>query len=128
MTEPVWVKAEVVAAIHRRVLADHGGLEGVRDEGLLQSALNRPANLLGYADAPPDLPALAAAYAFGLVRNHPFNDGNKRTGYVVCRTFLAVNGQDLRASQEEKYLTFLMLAEGRLSEEGLAEWLRNHAS
>jgi death-on-curing protein len=128
MKAPVWIREDVVHAIHRRQLAEHGGGEGVRDPGLLESALARPKNLVAYSDAEdePDLAALAASYAWGLVRNHPFVDGNKRTAYVVCRTFLKLNGQDLEASPEEKYLTFLQLAAGRLSEPDLAGWIRNH--
>ncbi|HEX7182405.1 MAG TPA: type II toxin-antitoxin system death-on-curing family toxin [Thermoanaerobaculia bacterium] len=124
MGEPVWIRADIVLAIHRRQLAEHGGGEGVRDEGLLASALAKPQNLLAYSEAEPDLAALAAAYAFGIARNHPFVDGNKRTAYVVCRTFLLLNGYDLAASQEEKYLAFLKLAEGRFSQEDLAGWIR----
>jgi death-on-curing protein len=126
MQEPVWILDDVVPAIHRRQLAEHGGAEGIRDPGLLASALARPKNLLSYSDTPPDLSQLAAAYAWGLARNHPFVDGNKRTAYVVCRTFLKLNGRDLDASQEEKYLTFLHLAEGRITELDLATWIRGH--
>ena len=124
--EPVWLRDDVVLAIHRRQIVENGGSDGIRDPGLLSSALARPKNLLAYGEPPPDLSALAAAYGFGIVRNHPFVDGNKRTGYVVCRTFLLINGQDITATQEEKYLTFLHLAEGSLQEEALAEWLRSH--
>lgn len=128
MKEPAWIREDVVLAIHRRQLAEHGGSQGVRDPGLLDSALARPKNLVAYSDAQdgPDLATLAASYAWGLVRNHPFVDGNKRTAYVVCRTFLLLNGRDLEASSEEKYLTFLRLAEGRLSEQELASWIRDH--
>lgn len=127
MAEIIWLYQEVVEAIHRRQLAEHGGGEGLRDPGLLESALARPKNLLAYAAVPPpDLAALAAAYAWGVVRNHPFVDGNKRTAYVVCRLFLNLNGQDIYASPEEKYITFLRLAEGSLSEDGLASWIRAH--
>jgi death on curing protein len=128
MREPTWIREDVVLAIHRRQLAEHGGGEGIRDRGLLESALARPQNLVAYADpkAEPDLAMLAASYAWGLVRNYPFVDGNKRTAYVVCRTFLLLNGGDLGASAEEKYLTFLHLAEGRLSEHELASWIRAH--
>lgn len=128
MKDPVWIREDVVLAIHRRQLAEHGGGEGMRDPGLLNSALARPKNLLSYADGEPDLPSLAASYAWGIIRNHPFVDGNKRTAYVVCRTFLKLNGSDLEASQEEKYLTFLQLAEGLLSEEELARWIGSHLS
>jgi death on curing protein len=126
MREPVWVRDDVVLAIHRRQLAEHGGSEGTRDPGLLDSALARPKNLLAYSAEEPDVALLAASYAWGLVRNHPFVDGNKRTAYVVCRTFLKLNGQDIDAPQEEKYLTFLRLAEGRLTEQDLAGWIRDH--
>lgn len=126
MGEPFWVRDDVVLAIHRRQLAEHGGGEGLRDRGLLESALARPRNLLLYSVEEPDLALLAASYAWGLARNHPFVDGNKRTAYVVCRTFLILNGRDLDVSQEEKYLTFLRLAEGRLTEEDLAAWIRRH--
>jgi death-on-curing protein len=122
--EPRWLRDEVVLAIHGRQLAEHGGGTGVRDSGLLASALARPKNLLVYSEKEPDLAALAAAYAYGIATNHPFVDGNKRTAYVACRTFLKLNGQDFEATQEEKYVTFLRLAEGEVSEEGLAAWLR----
>jgi death-on-curing protein len=129
MTEPVnvvWVREDVVLALHLRQLAEHGGGEGVRDEGLLQSALARPQNLLAYGDPTPDLASLAAAYAYGIARNHSFVDGNKRTALVVSRLFLLLNGVNLVATQEEKYLTFLKLAAGELSEEELASWVRAH--
>lgn len=125
MDEPVWVRQDVVLAIHQRQLAEHGGGSGVRDIAMLESALARPRNLLAYSLGEPDLAALAATYAFGIVKNHPFLDGNKRTGYVVCRTFLLLNGFDLVASQEEKYLTFVKLAEGELDEQGLAQWVKS---
>lgn len=125
MSEPIWLRDDVVRAVHRRQLAEHGGSEGVRDPGLLDSALARPKNLLAYSQDAPDLAALAATYAWGLARNHPFVDGNKRTAYVVCRTFLQLNGKDLEAPKEEKYLVFLRLAAGEVSEEELAAWLRD---
>jgi death-on-curing protein len=127
--EPVWVREDVALAIHRRQLAEHGGTDGMRDPGLLASALARPRNLLAYAGepaAPPDLAALAASYAFGIARNHPFVDGNKRVALVLARTFLLLNGADLVASQEDKFVTFLRLAEGRLPEQELADWIRAH--
>lgn len=124
MAEIVWLLEEAVRAINERQIAEHGGGRGLRDEGLLQSALARPRQLAAYADPPPDLAALAAAYAFGVARNHPFIDGNKRVALVASRTFLLVNGANLEADQEEKYLTFLRLAEGSLSEEELADWIR----
>jgi death-on-curing protein len=114
----------VVLAIHQRQTAEHGGLHGIRDAGLLESALLRPRNLLHYSESEPDLAWLAASYAFGIARDHPFLDGNKRTSFVVCRTFLILNGRDLDATQEEKYRTFLALAEGKISERELALWIR----
>ena len=122
----VWVREDVVLAVHLRQLAEHGGGEGIRDEGLLKSALARPQNLLAYGDPPPDLAGLAAAYAYGIARNHPFIDGNKRTALIVARLFLLLNGRNLLATQEEKYSTFLALAAGKLEEEELANWLRAH--
>jgi death-on-curing protein len=124
--EPRWPREDVVRAIHRRQLAEHGGRDGVRDPGLLDSALARPRQLLAYSDPPPDLAALAAAYGFGILRNQPFVGGNKRTALVVLRTFLKLNGRDLVASQEEKYQAILHVAEGSLSEEEFAEWIRAH--
>ena len=126
MGGPVWVRDDVVLAVHKRQLAEHSGREGIRDEGLLASALARPKNLLAYLDEKPDLSALAASYAFGIIKNHPFVDGNKRTAFVICQTFLRLNGHDLEASQEKKYLTFLKLAAGQVGEVELAEWIRAH--
>jgi death-on-curing protein len=124
MAQIVWLLEETVTAIHHRQISEHGGSEGLRDEGLLASALARPQNLLAYAQPPPDLAALAAAYAYGIARDHPFVDGNKRTGLVAARTFLLLNGVNLEANQDEKYLTFLRLAQGVLTEEQLADWIR----
>ncbi len=119
-----WIEPALVLAIHDRQLAEHGGAEGVRDAGLLESALARPQQMLAYAEPAPDLADLAAALAHSLARNHPFVDGNKRTAYVVCRTFLALNGANLIAEAEDKYQTFLALADGRLGAEAFAVWLR----
>lgn len=124
MDDPIWISKELTLAIHSRQLAEHGGLDGVRDEGLLESALGRPRQLFAYTDPTPDTAALAASYAFGLARNHPFVDGNKRTSAVVCETFLALNGLTLTASDVEMYPLFLSLAEGTLGEPELAQWLR----
>jgi death on curing protein len=119
----VWIREKTVTAIHSRQIAEHGGSDGIRDIGLLQSALARPQNLLAYGDA-ADVAALAAAYAYGIAKNHPFIDGNKRTALVVMRTFLAANDADFKASQEEKYITILKLAEGSLDEGELTNWVR----
>jgi len=124
MPKIVWLLEETLTAIHHRQIAEHGGSEGLCDEGLLLSALARPQNLLAYGEPAPDLASLAAAYAYGIARNHPFVDGNKRTALVAARTFLILNGVDLEASQDDKVLAFLSLAEGAVSEEELAEWIR----
>jgi death-on-curing protein len=124
VNEPVWIRDDVVLAIHQRQLAEHGGAEGIRDEGLLASALAKPKNLLACSKKRPDTADLAAAYAYGIAKSHPFIDGNKRTAFVTCRTFLILNGHDLETTKEDKYLTFLQLSEGRLSEEELADWIR----
>ncbi len=120
----VWIEKRLALAIHDRQLAEHGGGTGVRDEALLDSALARPQQLFAYGDPPPDLAALAASLAFGLARNHPFVDGNKRTAHVCYRVFIALNDAELIATEEEKYIAMLSLAEGRLEETAFAEWLR----
>ena len=118
----VWVTLDVAVAAHAEQLAEHGGGEGVRDQRLLESAMARPQNLAAYGE--PDAAALAAAYAFGIARNHPFVDGNNRTAAVVSETFLILNGHSLAASDAELVVAFLALAAGELSEEELAEWFR----
>lgn len=120
-----WIDAHVVLAIHDEQLAEHGGAPGVRDIGLLESALARPQHLATYADE-FDIAALAAAYGYGLVRNHPFVDGNKRTSLVVMELFLVLNGHHLLAENAECVATMLGLAEGRISEADFAEWIRAH--
>ena len=122
----VWLDARVVLALHDRQLAEHGGSPGVRDAHLLESALGRPQQLYAYGDPPPDLTELAASLAFGLARKKPFVDGNRRTAYVAYRTFLALNGAEMTASDEQKYLAILALAEGKLTEREFAAWLRAH--
>ena len=122
----VWIEKKFALAIHDRQLAEHGGSSGVREEALLDSALARPQQLFAYGDPPPDLAALAASLAFGLARNHPFIDGNKRTAHVCYRTFLALNDANLVASDEEKYIAMLGLAEGSLGESEFADWIRQH--
>lgn len=120
----VWVATDVALAAHAEQLAEHGGGEGVRDAGALESAMTRPRNLALYED--PDAAELAAAYAFGIARNHPFVDGNKRTAAVVAETFLKFNGHSLDATDAELVVTILALAAGELTEEELADWLRDH--
>lgn len=118
-----WVKLESVFAAHNRQIAEHGGTDGIRDEGLLLSALARPENLLAYGEN-VDIAALAASYAFGIAKNHPFLDGNKRTAMVVAITFLNLNESDIRAPLPEVYTKFLGLAEGSVSEDEMAAWFR----
>lgn len=124
----IWISEALARAIHDRQLAEHGGGAGVRDEGLLQSALARPQQTYSYGDPPPDLADLAAALAHGLARNHPFVDGNKRTAHVCYRVFLKLNGAELTATDEDKYVRMLALADGSLDEAGFAEWLRAHVA
>ena len=120
----VWIDRMLALALHERQLSEHGGGEGVRDESLLESALARPQQLFAYGNPPPDLAALAASLAYGLARNHPFVDGNKRTAAVACELFLALNGATLQADNVELYPVYLSLAEGSLAENELADWLR----
>lgn len=122
----VWIDKAFALAIHERQLAEHSGQPGVREESLLDSALARPQQLHAYGDPPPDLADLAASLAFGLARNHPFLDGNKRTAHVCYRAFLSLNDANLNASSEDKYVTMLALAEGSLAEAEFAAWLRRH--
>jgi death-on-curing protein len=126
VTDPVWIREDVVLAMHEEVLLLHGGPEGVRDLGLLQSALARPMNLLAYSEQLPSLAQLAAAYAWGIVANHPFVDGNKRTAFAVSVTFLRLNGLQLTASKEDRVLTFWRLADGSRPEEYLARWFERN--
>lgn len=120
----VWMTKTLALAIHDRQLAEHGGGSGVRDEGLLDSALARAQQLYTYGDPPPDLADLAASLAYGLARNHPFIDGNKRTAHVCYRVFLRLNHGNLIASDEEKYAAMIGLADGSLTEKDFADWLR----
>jgi len=126
--EPTWIRQDAVLAMHEESLMLHGGPEGVRDLGLLESALARPKNLLAYSEQTPSLAQLAAAYAKGIVANHPFVDGNKRTAFIVSVTFLRLNGFELTAPKEDRYLTFWMLAAGDLTETELAIWFAEHTS
>lgn len=121
----VWVSREVVLAIHDEQLAEHGGGTGLRDPGLLESALARPPNLEAYRPE-ADLAALAAAYASGITRNHPFVDGNKRTAFVVMELFLELNGSALRADDAACVRVMLRLAAGEIDDEELADWVRRH--
>ncbi|MBF0333086.1 MAG: type II toxin-antitoxin system death-on-curing family toxin [Alphaproteobacteria bacterium] len=124
MTAWRWIGPEVTFAIHDRQIAEHGGLDGVRDRGAIESALARPRNLSAYGR--PDAADLAAALAYGVARNHGFADGNKRTAWVLARLFLADNGQRLRFEPAEAVATMQAVAAGTLSEGALAEWYRRH--
>jgi death on curing protein len=125
MTEPVWVRRDVLIAVHERLLAEHGGPAGLRDAGLLESALARPQQIRAYGDAAPDLAALAAAYAVAIVRNHPFVDGNKRVAFMTAYVFLACNGMTMTAPEAESTAAVMQLAAGELSEAQFAQWLRD---
>ena len=120
----IWIDAEAARAIHAEQIAEHGGPDGVRDPGSLESAVARAQNLVAYEE--PDAATLAAAYAYGIARNHPFVDGNKRTAAVVSETFLMLNGVSLGASDAELVVAFQELAAGQLSEAELAAWFRLH--
>lgn len=124
MRPPAWLLRGVVIAVHDMQLAEHGGLSGERDAGLLDSALARPINLFSYGER--DLCRLAAAYAFGIIGNHPFVDGNKRTGLIAAYVFLKINGMELTAREVEAVAAVLSLASGESSEEELAHWLRGN--
>ena len=121
MREPRWLPKDLMLHVHNRQLAEHGGGAGVRDEGLLESALARPQNQFTYGET--DVAALAGAYAFGIAKNHPFIDGNKRTAFVACELFLAANGYDLVASDEECLAMMLGLAASEIGEADFAAWL-----
>ncbi len=127
MNEPIWISLDLILAIHERQLAEHGGGSGVRDQGMLESALARPEQKFSYGGVGVDGIELAAGYLFGLSRNHPFVDGNKRTAAVACEVFLELNGYRLLASDEDLYPLFLGLAAGEVDETALVEWLRENA-
>ena len=121
MTEPRWIDKRALLLLHDDDLAEHGGLPGLRDEGLLDSALARPLNLLAYGE--PTMAALAAAYAFGIARNHPFADGNKRAAFLSIGLFTRINGIDFRPDKVEAYQIIFALAAGEITEEQLAAWI-----
>ena len=118
----VWIPKAIILVVHDEQLAEHGGLRGIRDEGLLDSALARPQQLANYST--PDFADLAASYGYGLARNHPFLDGNKRTAFVAALLFLMLNGYKLQASDADKVMTMLKVAAGEISEEVFAEWIQ----
>lgn len=124
--EPVWLQSQLLIAVHHKVLAEHGGVDGVRDENLLESALARPRQLLAYAK--PDVFALAAAYAFGIARNHPFIDGNKRTAFMAAYIFLSRNGYVPRMPEGETVIIMNQLAAGEIAEDEFAAWLKRNCA
>jgi death-on-curing protein len=126
MTEPIWVLPELVQAVHQTLLADHGGLPGIRDQALLDSALARPLQRAAYDDQ-SSVFELAAAYSYGLARNHPFIDGNKRVALTVAAVFLELNGYSLNAPEPETVLIYQQLASGSLTEEELGLWIERSA-
>ena len=125
MKEPVWVQRAVIDAMHSALLAEHGGAPGLRDEGLLESAMARPRQIFAYSQA--DIPQLAAAYVAGIVRNHPFIDGNKRTGFMAGFVFLEVNGYLFTAPEAQAAQAVIELAAGTVEETGFALFLRDHS-
>ena len=124
MSEPFWLTRQIIIAIHDEQLAIHGGASGLRDEGLLESALDRPRNKWSYENA--ELPELAAAYAFAIARNHPFVDGNKRTSLLALYTFLGVNVIDFDVPEADAAAMILSLAAGEADEFGLTRWIRDN--
>jgi len=127
MKEPRWLSLAAVLAIHEAQLTEHGGGTGIRDSGLLESALARPQQIFCYGDA-PSLTELAAAYAFGVAKNHAFVDGNKRTAWVLCATFLELNGREVTAEQPDVVAVMLAVASSTITEDQLAAWLEQNSS
>ncbi len=125
-SEPKWVDRLVVDAVHLDLVREHGGMQGVRDEDALKAALARPRQRLAYGEA-PDTAELAAAYAFGLVRDHPYHDGNKRIAFVTMAVFLGLNDKRIDATEEDIVAVMLELAAGTLTEDAFAEWVRIHS-
>jgi death-on-curing protein len=124
--EPVWLRKDVLLAVHERLLAEHGGSSGIRDDGLLESALGRPQNLFAYGK--PAIFDLAVSYAYGIIKNHPFVDGNKRTGFMAAYLFLGRNGYEFTASERDVVVKTLAVAEGTMSKEQLASWLKENSA
>jgi len=123
--KPKWLRTDVVLAMHDRLLAEHGGSAGIRDETLLDSALARPKNLLAYGK--PSMFELAAAYACGIIKNHPFIDGNKRTGFMAAFVFLGINKIDFVAAESDVVLETLAVADNQMTEEAYAAWLKDNS-
>jgi death on curing protein len=124
MDDPIGIGLELTIAIHKRQLAEHGGADGVRDIRLLESALARARQVFAYSEPPVEVATMAAAYAYGIARNHPFIDGNKRTAAVVCETFIELNGHELIADDATMYTAFLRMSAGEMKEDEFIDWLR----
>ena len=124
MSTPIWLLRSLIDAVHDAQIAEHGGVDGLRDQGALDSALARPVNLNAYGES--DVFRLAAAYAFGIVRNHPFVDGNKRTAFLAAYVFLHVNGHEIVADEVSAVTTVLALAAGEIGEEEFTKWLQRN--
>ena len=125
MKEPVWLRKDVLLAVHERLLAEHGGSSGIRDEGLLESAIGRPQNLIAYGK--PTIFDLASAYARGVIKNHPFVDGNKRTGFMAAYLFLGRNGYEFTAEESDVVIKTLAVADGTMNEKDFATWLKENS-
>lgn len=125
--EPVWIRTESILAVHQAQIAEHGGMPGVRDASLLEATIARPQQLFAYGQPKPGLPALAAAYGYGIIRNHPFIDGNKRTGLIALGIFLAFNGAELLAQPTDMFTIILACASGEFTEEQLVSWIASHS-
>ena len=125
MKEPVWLRKDVLLAVHERLLAEHGGSSGIRDEGLLESAIGRPQNLIAYGK--PTIFDLASAYACGVIKNHPFVDGNKRTGFMAPYLFLGRNGYEFTGEESDVVIKTLAVADGTMNEKDFATWLKENS-
>ena len=125
LDEPNWIRDDVVDAIHNMQIAEHGGMDGVLSEGVLDASLANPKHYFFYTEPKPDIPGVAARYAHSIISNHPFCDGNKRTAAVVCELFLEINGFKLNASDQEAYAAYINLARSEWDADELAEWLRD---
>lgn len=126
MKDLEWIKIEVLTANHKELIAEHGGIEGIRDNGLLESACTAPQNMYHYKNPKPSICELAAKYAYSITRNHPFLDGNKRMAALACELFLSINECSLDVSDEDAYFAFKDLAAGEISEEKFAAWLKQN--
>ena len=124
VTEPEWIRDDVVSAIHSMQIAEHGGKDGILSEGALSASLANPKHYFFYTEPKPDIPAIAARYAHSITNNHPFCDGNKRTAAVVCELFLELNGLELKASDQEAYAMHIKLASSEVDADEFAAWIR----